>query len=80
MGTPHGTEARETEMSSSPPLITLTTSLRRMSGWMNSGCAAMWSSSGCWYFDRRKKKFFSRIVSGTVPCTGHLPSTRSFSW
>ncbi len=46
MGTPHEMDGREMEMSSSPPLITFTTSLRRKSGWMNSRCASMWASSG----------------------------------
>ena len=45
---------RLTAASRSPPRMKLTTSLRRVSGWMKSGFASMYSSSGSAYLEVRK--------------------------
>ena len=76
---PQDCPARLTEMSSSPASINRRISFRRTSGTRNSGCSEKSASSRSWYFDRRKKKFFSRIQSGFVRWIGQSPSMRSFS-
>ena len=48
-------------MSSSPPSSRRRISFRRLSGWMNSGCASMCAISRSRYAERRKNQFSSSV-------------------
>ena len=79
-GSPHFSVGRESETSSSPPLMNETASLRRKSGTTKSGRSSYRSSSWSWKAERRKNQFSSRTFSSGISWIGQVlpgPSSRS---
>ena len=76
---PHGWPARLIEKSCRPPAMNPFASFARNAGRTKSGRSSYRASSLSWYAERRKNQFRSSIHSGSMSCSGHLPSTSSAS-
>jgi hypothetical protein len=68
---------RLTLKSSSPDRMNDSTSRLRATGSTRTTSSATSSSNRSWYRLNRKNQLSSATVSGTVPCSGHQPSTSS---